>query len=52
MRHDHVANGVFPVKGCDVCARIVERNRINDEKRPEGRLPPWWHWDQDDMEEK
>lgn len=43
MRHDHVSNGIAPVKGCAICDLIVKGARRDAKKEPEGRLPPW-HW--------
>jgi hypothetical protein len=44
QRHDHVRNGIAPVKGCAICDLIVLAAKNNDEKEPEGRQPPWL-WD-------
>lgn len=44
QRHEHVRNGIAPVKGCEICDRIVKSSLHNEEKEPDGRQPPWL-WD-------
>jgi hypothetical protein len=41
QRHDHVRNGIAPVKGCEICDLIVRAVKSDEEKEPDGRMPPW-----------
>ena len=47
MSHDHITNGIAPVKGCKVCELLIKAAR--KDRRPEGFMPPWlWLNDQED----
>lgn len=46
QRHDHIRNGVAPVPGCDICILLIKSAKNDEEKQPEGRMPPWL-WDKD-----
>jgi hypothetical protein len=48
QRHEHVRNGVAPVKGCVICDLIVLAAKNGEKKEPDGRQPPWLWDDQGD----